>query len=181
MKFRPLGRETRFLFLKIRKLILNIHCTCIHVCTIPILHVFVFQHSFPSFCKIVIIQDQTHSTGSAGHFVSFKQLKRKTPGETPALSSRCSSAVGSGTAGYRARWPPVQAALPEQLCSQGLAVPCPTAFGSRCRIAPCWTTKVRLSPHGVLCSLSSPCQASCQLPNSWYYKLSLPCCPCRCF
>lgn len=60
------------------KLICNIHCTCIHMCPIPIFHPSEFWHCFPGFCKIVIIQDQADSTGSAGHFINFKLLERKT-------------------------------------------------------------------------------------------------------
>lgn len=108
--------------MKIHKLVFNIHCTRIHVCPIPILQVFGFRHCFPGFCKTVIIQDQAHSTGSASHFVSFELLKRRAIGEMTALSSRCISALASGTAGQRASWLSPKAALPIQLCSQDLGM-----------------------------------------------------------
>lgn len=79
--------------MKARKLICNVHGTCIHVRPVSIFHIFGFWHCFPGFCKTVIIQDQAHSTGSASHFVSFKLSKRKTTGETTALSSRPFSAL----------------------------------------------------------------------------------------
>lgn len=74
------------LSLNICKLICNVHCTCIHVCPIPIFHLSEFWHCFPGFCKIVIIQDQANSTGSAGHFINFKLLERK-------ISCDCFSAL----------------------------------------------------------------------------------------
>lgn len=147
LKFKPLESETRFLFLKILKFIFNIHCTCIHICPIPILHVFVFQHSFPSFCKIVIIHDQAHSTGSAGHFVSFKQLKRQDSWWNSCTLLQvllsCWEWQGTEPAGL----------LCGQLSSTALLPGPGTALPHCLWTGPCCTTRVRLSPHG--CSVHS--------------------------
>lgn len=124
----------RFLFLsqstlpevKTCKVIFNVHYTCIHVCPIPIIHLFEFWHCFPGFCKIVIIQDQAYSTGSACHFVNFKLLERQT-------ACDCFSALACGTEG--ATGLAVQLSL-HRLCSQDVATCCSTASGSLW----CWTT-----------------------------------------
>lgn len=173
----------RFLFLKISRLIFNVHYTCINICPSPIIHVFEFWHSFPGFCKTVIIQDEAHPPRSAGHFVSLNLLKRMTSSE-----NYCSllqvlfcpwwwhSRVKRKPAGFFSRWASLYSFAP-RICQ--CTAPPPLGVSAQHGSTP--QLHNHAQPTWVLHSPTFPCSAICQLCISWYNELSLPGCPCECF